>query len=78
MTGPVDNADGEFVGETSAGTLGGATAEGAAPAGTRRGECGGTPEPLAGVGHTQNKATDLPAEPSFTIIKAEMGEGCEG
>jgi hypothetical protein len=58
--------------------LRGAMAEGAAPAGTRRGECGGTPEPLAGVGHTQNEATDLPAGPSFTIIKAEMGEdgGC--
>jgi hypothetical protein len=48
--------------------------EGAAPAGTRRGECVGTPEPLAGVGHTQNEATDLPAGRSFTIIKAEMGE----
>jgi len=55
--------------------LRGVTAEGAAPAGTRRGECGGTPEPLAGVGHTQNEATDLPAWLFLTTIKAEMGEG---
>jgi hypothetical protein len=65
------------VAEASAALPDGATAEGAAPAGTRRGECGGTPEPLAGVGHTQNKATDLPAGLSFTIIKAEMGEGAK-
>jgi hypothetical protein len=58
--------------------LRGVMAEGAAPAGTRRGECGGTPEPLAGVGHTQNKATDLPARLSLTTIKAEMGEGMRG
>ena len=45
------------------------------PGGAPEGGSGGTPEPLAGGGHTQNEATDLPAPARIGHNQGRIGSG---